>query len=72
MLKGTVAVKRIPKSGTVVLTWRPGRKAVSRLFAGTDVLKVRVGRDRRHLGSALSASVRLLAPRLTAHAAKKH
>jgi FtsP/CotA-like multicopper oxidase with cupredoxin domain len=72
VLAGTVNVKKVPSSGRLVLTWKPGRTAVSRLFAGTDVLKVRVGRDRRHLGSTLSASVKLLAPRITARGARKH
>jgi hypothetical protein len=66
VLAGALKVKRVPSSGRLVVRWRPGRTAVSKLFAGTDVLRVRVGRDRRHLGGALSASVRLLAPRIKA------
>jgi len=72
VLAGSVAARRIPTSGTLVLTWKPGRKAVSRLLAGTDVLKVRVGRDRNHLGAPLSASIKLVGPRISARAAKKH
>ncbi|MEA2154481.1 MAG: hypothetical protein QOE11_621, partial [Solirubrobacteraceae bacterium] len=73
VLGGAVSVKRIPSSGHVVLTWKPGRKAVSRLFAGSDTLRVRAGRDAKHLGTALTGSVRLLGPRITARAAsKKH
>jgi hypothetical protein len=72
VLVGTVKVKKVPSSGTAVLTWKPGRKAVSKLLAGTDVLRVRVGRDRKHLGSALTAPVKLLGPRLTAGTARKH
>jgi hypothetical protein len=72
VLAGTVNVRKVPSSGRLVLTWKPGRKAVSRLFAGSDVLQARVGRDRRHLGSTLSASVKLIGPRLKARPASKH
>jgi hypothetical protein len=72
VLRGTLNVKKIPNSGTLVLKWKPGRKSVSKLLAGTDVLKVRVGRDRKHLGSTLSASIKLTGPRISAKAAKKH
>jgi hypothetical protein len=45
---------------------------VSKLLAGNDTLRVRVGRDRKHLGSTLTATVRLVGPRITAKASRKH
>jgi hypothetical protein len=72
VLGGIVSVKKVPKSGHLVLSWKPGRKAVSKLFAGKDIVRVRVGRDRTHLGSTLAAPVRLVGPRITAKASRKH
>ena len=71
VLAGGVKVSKISSSGRVVLTWKPGRKAVSKLLAGGDILRVRAGRDARHLGATLSAPVRLLGPRLSAKATSK-
>ena len=52
--------------------WKPGRKAVAKLLAGNDILKVRVGRDAKHLGGTLTAPVKLLGPRIKAQVARKH
>ncbi|MEA2151085.1 MAG: hypothetical protein QOD69_2915 [Solirubrobacteraceae bacterium] len=71
VLAGALKVKRVPSSGRLVVRWKPGRTAVSKLLAGSDVLRVRVGRDRKHLGGPLSAPVKLLAPRIKA-AARGH
>lgn len=70
VLAGTLQVKKVPSTGRVVLHWKAGRKAVSTLFAGTDVLRARVGRDRDHLGTTLAASVRLVGPRISAKATR--
>jgi hypothetical protein len=51
--------------------WKPGQKAVSRLLAGSDILRVRAGRDRKRLGGTLAAPVRLLGPRLRAPVARR-
>ncbi len=66
VLVGSLKVKTVPKSGRLVVKWKPGRKAVSRLLAGSDVLRARVGRDKKHLGGTLSAGIKLIGPRITA------
>jgi hypothetical protein len=71
VLAGSLKIKKVPRNGRLVVRWKPGRRAVSRLFAGSDVLRVRVGHDRRHLGATLSASVKLLGPRIRATAARR-
>jgi hypothetical protein len=72
VLAGSLKIKTVPRNGRLVVQWKPGRKAVSRLSAGSGVLRVRVGRDRTHLGMTLSASVQLLGPRIKATAARRH
>jgi hypothetical protein len=72
VLAGSVTVTKTGRDGHVVLMWKPGRKAVSKLLAGSHVLRVRVGPDRRRLSGTLSAPVRLLGPRLRAAAARRH
>jgi len=71
LMAGSAKVGSVPGNGHLALTWKPGRKAVSRLFAGNDILRVRVGRDRRHLGNTLSAGVRMLGPRISAKASRR-
>jgi hypothetical protein len=59
---------KIRRGGPVVLRWKPGSRAVARLRAGTYVLRVKVGPDRRHLSrQSDEATVRLTgrAPRAT-------
>jgi hypothetical protein len=72
VLLRSLKVKTVPRTGRLVAQWKPGRNAVAKLFAGGDVLRVRVGRDAKHLGAALSAPVKLLGPRLKAQVARKH
>jgi hypothetical protein len=67
-----VKITKIGRNGHVVLTWKPGRKAVSKLLGGNHVLQVRVGPDARRLSGTVSAPVRLLGPRLRAAAARRH
>jgi hypothetical protein len=67
----TDAQDRERADGHVVLPWKPGRKAVSKLLAGGHVLRVRVGADRKRLSGPLSAPVRLLGPRLRAAAVRR-
>jgi FtsP/CotA-like multicopper oxidase with cupredoxin domain len=71
VLAGVLRVKKVPSSGRLVVWWKPGQKAVSRLLAGSDILRVRAGRDRKRLGGTLSAPVRLLGPRLRAPVARR-
>jgi FtsP/CotA-like multicopper oxidase with cupredoxin domain len=71
VLVGSVKVTKIGRNGQVALTWKPGRKAVSKLLAGSHVLRVRVGPDRKRLSGTVSAPVRLVGPRLTARAARR-
>jgi hypothetical protein len=66
LLAGTLKVRGVPRDGRLAARWRPGRRAVSRLLAGDVTLQVRSGRDRRRLGAALSAPVRLVGPRVRA------
>jgi hypothetical protein len=64
-LNGRVKIK---KGGPVVVRWKPGRNAVSKLRAGTYVLRVKTGPDARHLSrQSDEATVRLtgVAPRAT-------
>jgi hypothetical protein len=73
VLAGSLKVTKVPDSGHLAITWKPGRKLVSRLFAGSDILRVRVGSDKKHLGGTLTAPVKLVSPRITAKAiSKKH
>ena len=72
VLLRSLKVKKVPKTGRLVAQWKPGRNAVAKLFAGNDVLKVRVGRDSRHLGGTLTAPVKLVGPRIRARVARKH
>ncbi|HVE26290.1 MAG TPA: hypothetical protein VNC22_12840, partial [Sporichthya sp.] len=72
VLARALKVKQVPRTGRLVVQWKPGRKAVAKLFAGNDILKVRVGRDARHLGGTLTAPVKLLGPRIRAQVARKH
>jgi hypothetical protein len=71
-LAGSMKITKIGRNGHVVLTWKPGRKAVSKLLAGNHVLQVRVGPDTKRLSGTVSAPVRLLGPRLGAAAARRH
>jgi hypothetical protein len=71
LLAGSLKVRSVPRSGRLVVRWKPGRRAVSRLLAGSDTLRLRVGRDRRHLGAVLSAPVRLVGPRVHATAGRR-
>jgi hypothetical protein len=45
-LDGRVTIR---SGGPIVLRWKPGRRAVARLRAGTYVVRVKVGPDARHL-----------------------
>jgi hypothetical protein len=56
-LNGRVKVRR---GGPIVVRWKAGRTAVSRLRAGTYVLRVKVGPDAKHLSrQSDEATVRL-------------
>ena len=58
---------RIRKGGAIVVRWKPGRRAVAKLRAGTFVLRVKVGPDARHLArTSDEATLRLTgrAPRV--------
>jgi hypothetical protein len=72
VLLRSLNVKKVPKTGRLVVQWKPGRNAVSKLLAGNDILRVRVGRDAKHLGATLSAPIKLLGPRIKAQVARKH
>jgi hypothetical protein len=56
---------RIREGGPIVLRWKPGRRAVARLRAGTYVLRVRVGSDATRLSRQTDeVTVRLVGPRV--------
>jgi hypothetical protein len=71
VLAGSAKVAKVGRGGHVELRWTPGRKAVAKLLAGSHVLRVRVGPDRRRLSGTASAPVRLVGPRLRAAAARR-
>jgi manganese oxidase len=67
-------VLRVRHGGRVSVRWKPGVRAVRRLRRGTYVLRVRVGRDRRHLSRQVEeATLRLtgLRPRIPANSARR-
>jgi hypothetical protein len=71
VLAGSVEVTKTGRNGHLVLRWKPGREAVSKLLAGSHVLRVRVGPDRTRLSGTDTAPVRLVGPRLRAAAARR-
>jgi hypothetical protein len=57
-------VLRVRHGGRVSVRWKPGVRAVRRLWRGTYVLRVRVGPDRRHLSRQVDkATLRLTGSR---------
>jgi hypothetical protein len=71
VLAGSVEVTKTGRNGHLVLRWKPGREAVSKLLAGSHVLRVRVGPDRTRLSGTDTAPVRLVGPRLRAAATRR-
>jgi hypothetical protein len=63
---------KIRKGGPIVLRWKPGRRAVAKLRAGTYVLRVRVGPDARRLSRQTDeVTVRLVGPRVKPAAVRR-